>query len=174
MKDRYPYEIATPSMVLMDAIESQTEALPLTSNVGNLNSMLVKKHVKDIQEIREAAAKMNANILVLYTVQSRADERTYEIGPLNLIALGFLPNHHTKGQAIISMLMLDVDSGYVYGSAATTSTTKQLTNYWLISDALDSCAAEAELRAEEKMLAKFQELWTGVCNEYVNVTQSAS
>ncbi|QQE12859.1 hypothetical protein JD969_05180 [Planctomycetota bacterium] len=149
------------------AFNESISKLPLVANISRLSPLLSPEYAADIEEIRTAAAPMKADMIALYTVDTEAKVHDYDVGPLNILALGFIPNQEARATATASLLLVDVRTGYIYGSSEASASHKKTSNVWLSRQAQNESIEQAETEAYEKLIEEFADLWCGVANEHL-------
>lgn len=139
--------------------------LPMVGGVAFVNRMLLPSELKSIKDLRLAAATLKTDLLLVYSIDTRFNVESTEIGPLGLISLGFLPNKKAHVTTTASSALFDVRSGYVFGAVEATSTEQQRATYWSSNDAVESARLKTEAEAFQKMLGEFEKLWKGVVEQ---------
>jgi hypothetical protein len=120
----------------------------------------------DLDDIREAAASIHSDILLLYTFDTDFSIEGHNIGPLSVISLGFAPNKEAHVTTTASAAFYDVRTGYVYGTAEATHTTSHLANTWNKEQAVDNARLRTEKAAFSKLADNLASTWKGIANEY--------
>ena len=88
------------------------------------------------------------------------------IGPLSVISLGFLPDREARVTATVAGALVDVRSGFVYGTAEATAVEEQWASAWSSGSVVDAARVEAERRAFDDFADEFGLLWRGVVNTH--------
>ncbi|WP_432799117.1 hypothetical protein [Poriferisphaera sp. WC338] len=147
-----------------DTFES-LRTLPMIRQLGPLNPLLAPEAFTTVDDLRQAAAPMKADMLLLYTFDTKSRVHDHDVGPLGLLTLGFLPNQESKANVVASLVLMDVRTGFIYGTTQAKSDAKRVSNSWLKDQARMDAEREAEKKAFEKMVVRFEELWAGVVEE---------
>jgi hypothetical protein len=136
------------------------------AGVAPLNSLLLPPTLNTLDDLRVAAAKVQADVLVVYTLDTlfRVQGRVYS--PLAVLSLGILPDRDARVTATASALLIDVRTGFVYGLADATANASQLTNAWDSADTVDRKRIEAEKQAVQELLVNLTDTWTGIVKQY--------
>ncbi len=116
------------------------------------NRLLLPYNYKSIKDLRLAAAKMKANMLLVYTFDTEFKIGTKNYGPQNVISIGYLKNK--------------VQTEYLYGLAEATADENKKSNAWKKQDEVDNLRIETEKKAFGKLLVEIEEMWPGVVKEY--------
>lgn len=130
--------------------------------VAPISRLLVPPSLDGIRDLRAAAAQLKADALLIYTVDTRFRTETAELGPLQTIALGFLPSKKAIVNATCAFMIVDVRTGFIYGTGETTATEDQRSNVWGTGNAIEQARLKAEKRAFEDSLGEIETLWSSV------------
>ncbi len=121
--------------------------------------LLLPAKLDSIDDLRLAAAKLQADIVMVYTIDTsfRVQGRSY--GPLSAISLGLAPDRDAFVTSTASAIFTDVRTGYTYGVAESTAKASGLTNIWGSRGTIDRKRVEAEQAAFRQMLAEAKKTW---------------
>lgn len=151
-------------------IEGNDKPLDLTqltgiAGISHLNRLLLSQELNSDVELREAAASLQADMLLIYTLDTtfRVDEKIPYAGALTL---GLLPDREARVVATASALLIDTRTGFVYGTAEATADKSQIASLWTSDDAVDQTRREAEREAYTQMLEQFTEVWPAIYARY--------
>jgi hypothetical protein len=152
-------------------IESEREIqrlqqLPLVAGVESLPLSRLPRTLDSLEPLREAAEALGADLLLLYTLDTRFTVDQAEYGPLAAIKPGFLPNRAARVTAKTSAELVDVRSGYVYGRLEATSWTDQNAAVWVSRAAIEDERRMTERASFEAFVGKFESLWNDVVTTY--------
>ena len=140
--------------------------LPMVGGIASMNRILLPSELKSTKDLRLAAASLKTDLLLVYSIDTRFNIESTEIGPLGLISLGFLPNKKAHVTTTASAALFDVRSGYVFGVVEATATEQQRATFWSSEDAVESSRLKTEAEAFHKMLGEFEKLWKGVVEQH--------
>jgi len=149
--------------------EEDFESLSAVNGVARLAPMtriLLPEDLSSTTALRTGAAQLKADLLLMYTVDTSFGTDVGRIGPLQTVSLGFFPNRNSFVDATTSVMLLDVRSGYVYGTVEATETKTQRSNLWGTEAAIDRARREAEKASFQKALEQTKELIAAVSDEY--------
>lgn len=135
--------------------------LPQIAQVGRLNRLLLPKHLESDQELRNAALQLQADMLLIYTIETDfyiGDDLT----PVSIFTLGLSPHVWAKVFSTASLVLMDVKTGFIYGAADGNAKKEQLANHWTSGDAVDQCRRQTEREAFVNLLAEFEKMWPTV------------
>ena len=138
--------------------------LPEVTQVVPLNRLLLSDQLDSDLQLRQAAASLHADVLLVYTFDT-----DFFVGdalrPLTVVTLGLSPHRRVRVTTTASAILVDVRTGYVYGSCETTIRKEQLASAWTSSDAVDNSRLKTERQAFKSLLDEFEGLWRNVVNE---------
>lgn len=159
------YSVVTERDIENDSDFSRLVNLDGVAQVGALNRLLLPSSLGNDLAIRNAAARLHGDLLLLYTLDTTFTERDV-IAPLGAVTIGLAPNRRYKIHATAAALLLDVRSGYVYGTLEETVDSSGLTMAWGSRDAIDGSRQKVERKAFEKLLDQFEPFWNQVYQRY--------
>jgi len=167
------YTVLTTRDIELDADFAQLASLDGIAGIGPLNRLMISSNVQSAQEIREAAAQLHGDIVLLYTIDTAFRTDTRNIGPMQLVGLGFFRNKKASVTATCATAFLDVRTGYVYGVTEGTATEVQSTDLWHTQAAIDKARLKAERGAFEKAMQEVGSVWPSIYREYARSTSIA-
>jgi len=143
--------------------------LPLVSAVALMNRMLLAGKLTSAKDLRQAAASLKTDLLLVYSLDTAFRIENTDVGPLALISLGFLPTKNAKVTATASAALFDVRTGFVYGVAEASAAEQQRGTFWSSSDAVDSARKKAEAEAYVKLIGEIEKFWADVLRTHVRI-----
>lgn len=158
------YSIVTTRDVETDEDFKRLNDLPLVSGVALVGRMLLPSNANNMLDLRTPAAQLRADMLLLYSIDTSFTVDGTSLGPLSLISLGLLPNKEAHVTATVAGVLIDVRSGYVYGTTEATVTEHQRATIWSSRQAIETARLTAEAGAFASFVVDFEKLWTGVLN----------
>jgi hypothetical protein len=135
------------------------------AGVVTLNRLLLPKSFSSDLDLREAAAKLQTDAIVIYTIATEFSDNEV-IPPLTTITLGLAPNKRYKINSTASAILMDTKTGYIYGALEETENRSGLTIAWGSSNAIEASRKKAERAAFEKLLASFEPFWNRIYNRF--------
>lgn len=135
---------------------------PLIADVQALRSDALPAQLETLDDLRLAAAKSLADVLLVYTVDTRFESGGASLSPLAELSLGKVPEQETRIRSVASALLLDVRTGYQFGTVQASASVDDLDGAWLVASALDRKRLDAEQQAFAALLTEVEKLWTGV------------
>ncbi|OLB10035.1 MAG: hypothetical protein AUH10_13135 [Gammaproteobacteria bacterium 13_2_20CM_66_19] len=158
--------LVTAHEVETDQDFAQLAGMPQVAAAAPLGRMLIPGELKTMKDLRLGAASLRADLLLVYSIDTRFHVESTDIGPLALMSLGFLPNKKAHVTATASAALIDVRSGFVYGVAESTATEEQRASVWSTESAIDDSRLKAERGAFRGLLSEYDKLWRGVVREH--------
>lgn len=144
--------------------------LPLISGVAPVGRMLLPSNALDIRDLRAPAAQLRADILLLYSIDTAFTVDGVSLGPLTLISLGLLPNKQAHVTATVAGVLIDVRTGFVYGTTEATVTKHQRATILSSEQVIETARLKAEAAAFTSFVQDFEGLWTGIVNVHATST----
>ncbi|HYE61059.1 MAG TPA: hypothetical protein VD997_03605 [Phycisphaerales bacterium] len=160
------------SLVTAKDVEKQEDSdriakLPMVRAVNPISRLILPEQLSSDVELRRAAASLGADILAVYTFDTRYKNDDWA-PPLAVITFGLFPTEKTKVATEASCVLLDVRNGYVYGSVEATSNKSRINNFWTDDEAADSARREAEREALDNLLTALESSWANVVRTHAN------
>jgi hypothetical protein len=159
------YSIVTTRDVESDQAIAQLGNLPLVTGVAPVNRLLLPEQLESDKEIRQAAAALHADLVLIYTFDT-AFQSTNGSTTLAVVSLGLFPTEVSRVTTTASAVLLDTRNGYVYAVAEATAQDDTFSSPWASEDAVDSVRRRTERQAFDKLIADFHRAWAGVINTY--------
>ena len=138
-----------------------------------MNTLLLPAELRGESDLRRAAARLHAPILAIYTLDTDFYQQE-TLAPLTVVTLGLAPNQTMHVQTVASALILDTQTGYVYGTAEGRASRKQLASHWTSEEAVDQSRAKTEAEAFAQLMDEFEKVWKAVEAEYGQEATNAS
>ena len=138
------------------------------SNLVPLSKILIPQNISGLEDIRIAAAKLHADILMVYTFDT-----DFTVGPKrfqtsDLISLGFFNNKIVRVQTTASAAFYDVKTGFLYGVAEATEEKSKVSDLWGSITIVDAMRIDTEKLAFNSLLPEIEKTWLGIAREYKN------
>ena len=158
------YSVVPPSGGGEDAELARLAALPQIAAVQGFNRMLLPPTLNSIRDLRVIAAKLQADLLLIYTTDIGVRSNSESGGPLATATFGLLKDKTTEMTATTSGILVDVRTGFMYGLIDSKGDAAQTRTVFHVSNRKESQALQA--RSEQKSLGQFvgefERLWGGV------------
>jgi hypothetical protein len=167
------YTILTTRDVEKPEDVSRINALPQVRAVAPLNRLVIPSVLNSDYELRAAAARMHADILVLYTIDTVFHE-TDRTTPVTVVTLGATNNKRLRIMSTASAALLDTRSGYVYGLAEANEEHEELQNAYKTQEEIDRIRRDVEGKAFAGLVADVESTWKMVLAEHAHPAGATS
>ena len=152
-------------------VESDDDLKRLTSLHGvaaamPVNRLLLPNRLDSIKALRLAAARLKADMLVVYTLDTRFTVDSKPLGPLAAVSLGFIKNKNARVTTTASAAIFDVRTEFVYGLAEYSASTAQEATIWSSSAVIDTARSGTEQEAFTGLLSEVEKLWPDIVREH--------
>jgi len=141
--------------------------LPMVSGIAPLNRLLLPQNLQSDLELRQAAAQLQADMLLIYTLDTQFKTED-KAAPLSVITLGLAPNQQVRVTSTASAVLMDTRNGYIYGLAEATDQQNHMTSAWQSEVAVDETRRATESAAFGKLVGELETTWHGVVARYAN------
>lgn len=160
------YSVVTAREVETDADLERLSKLPQLAGLAMLNRLVLPPDLQSDRDLRLAAGKLQADLLLVYSFDTAFRIKEHEIGPLGILSLGTIPNHEARVRSTCSAALLDVNTGFIYGLAEASGEQGELASFWRSDDAVDSARVKAEEKAFAALVPELEKMWSGVVREH--------
>ena len=159
------YTVITAHEVEEQGAFDRVAALPQVSGLISINRMLLPQQLNSDLELREAAGRLQADMLLLYTFDTSFHDTDLS-KPITVLTLGLSPTRKIHVTTTASALLLDTRTGYVYSAYEATQASDTLASSWGSADAADAGRRQNEKAAFSKMVDDFVASWPKFLNRY--------
>jgi hypothetical protein len=135
---------------------------PLVADAAQLRPALLPERLATLDDLRLAAAKNLADVLVVYTVDTLFEVDGRNLAPLAEVSLGKPPGERAGITSTASAVLIDVRSGYRYATVNADARLDDLDGAWLTSATLDKKRLETEQQALDALWVEAGKIWRGV------------
>jgi hypothetical protein len=164
------YTLVTTRDIETDDDFAQLAALPGIAGVGALNRILVPIDLRSAQQLREAAAQLHGDIVLLYTVDTAFHTESQLVAPLQLVSLGMFASEKSRIVTTCAAAFVDVRTGYVYGVAEGSATDTRRSSMWTTEAAIEAARLKTEREAFGAALKEIGKAWASINAEYNRTT----
>jgi hypothetical protein len=140
-------------------------AMPLVRVFLPINRLVMPAHIRKETDLREAAAAVHADMLLLYTFDTQFAVDT-TIPALGTLTLGMFPNRRASVTTTASAALLDTRNGFVYGLAEATARRDRVANSWFARQAVDRTRRDAEAEAFGTLIDEIETMWGHVVRNF--------
>lgn len=145
----------------MQEVLNRLEKSPRLNGLAPLNRLLLPAQFKSDLELRQAAAALHADMLLIYTLDT-----TFQVedvaAPLTVVTLGLSPNQVAQVHCTASAILIDTRNGYIYGVAEGSERQEQLASGWTNAAAVDQTRRRVEAVAFKKLGTSLETMWGSV------------
>lgn len=159
------YSVVTVRDIERDEDFERLGRLTALAEISPLSRLLLPSSFESDRELRQAAARVQADLLLLYTVDTTFLD-TNKSTPLSILTLGFGRTIDVRVLTTVSALLLDTQTGYVYGTIEETAREQTTSAAVDTKDACDAMRLRTERKAFEAFLAEFEALWPRIVETY--------
>ena len=149
---------------------AQLASLPGIAGVGALNRILLPISLRSARDLRQAAAQLHGDIVLLYTVDTAFHTESQMVAPLQLVSLGMFASEKSRIVTTCAAAFIDVRTGYVYGVAEGSSIDVRRSSIWTTEAAIDAARLKTEREAFGAALKEIAKAWTSINAEYNRTT----
>lgn len=139
--------------------------LPEVAGLTGLNRILLPKDLRSDLEIREAAARLQTDLVFLYTFDTAFFDRDAS-RPLTVITLGLSPTRSITALTTVSALLMDTRTGYIYATFEATERITHVSTSWSTPESADSARRKTEGAAFSKVIDEFVGTWPEVVRRH--------
>jgi hypothetical protein len=169
------YGYGTFSVVTVRDIEGedsfqQIATLPKIAGVAPLTRIMLPTRLQTTRDLRQSAAQLRADVILIYTLDTSFRTESTQIGPLQTIALGMFDTENAIVTSTCSFAIVDVRTGFIYGTGETTATETKRSNMWATQDAADKARKTAETKAFADGVTEVSKLWTSIVLEHAKAS----
>ncbi len=156
------FSVLTTRDIETEADFARLGVLPGIAALATMNRLLLPGSLDSARDMRIAAAQLKADIVMLYTIDTSFRTDTTQIGPLQLVSLGFFPNKKAKVQSTCAVAFIDTRTGFIYGVAESTAVDDQRSDLWNKEEAIEKARVRAERAAFTGALGEVEKVWPSI------------
>jgi len=155
------YSVVTVKEFEEDADFQRIEKLPQVGGVTGISSLLLPGNLQSDKELREAAARLKADMLLIYTFDTSFHDNDKSVA-LATITLGLSPTRKVFVHVTASALLMDTRTGFIYAALETNEKRQLTSNVWESRESADRARQEAEQAAFKALIGEFEKSWPQV------------
>ncbi len=152
------YSIVTTKEVEDESDFERIEKLPQMGGVVSLSTLLLPQNLESDRELREAAARLKADMLLLYTFDTSYHNNDSLVA-LNVITLGLSPTRKVFVHVTASALLMDTRTGFIYAALEANEKRQLTSNAWESNESADRARRGAEKAAFKSLVSEFEKSW---------------
>ena len=161
---RGAFSVVTTRDVESDQSYDRLKKLPHLRGIAPVNRLLLPAQLNSERDLRQAAAQLQADMLLVYTFDTTFHDRDVA-RPLSIVTLGLSPTQATQVVTTASAVLLDTRNGYVYGVAESSARKSGVATAWNTESAIDGDRQKTEREAFDKLVGQIEIMWNGVVAE---------
>jgi hypothetical protein len=141
--------------------EADCERLRKLQDVGGLitiSRLLLPPTLRTDRDLREAAARLKADMLLLYTFDTSFHDNDASIA-LSVVTLGLSPTRKVFVHVAASALLIDTRTGFIYAALEANEKREVRTNAWESRQTADRARQDAERAAFKGLVGEFEKNW---------------
>ena len=145
-------------------------------SIAPINYMMVPEGCSNVTDLCKAAEVLNADMLMVYTLETSNKTKTYDIGPLAAVTLGFTPNRMEYVTSTASAILLDVRTGFVYATFEGSWSNKHNASIWSEYEIRTNLSIDTQQKAFDVLINTIVKAWPEVVskNKYRVVSSDRS
>jgi hypothetical protein len=152
--------LTTPDIETEEDFE-RIAKLPGVAAAVRLNSLLLPNDLQTAKDIRVAAAKLQTDHVLLYTLDTKF--RTNDVlTPLSVVTLGLAPTQSFSVTSTASGILMDTRTGFIYGAIEDQGADSGMATGWGVSERMDGTRIRTERQSLNKLLDSFGSLWNTI------------
>jgi hypothetical protein len=145
---------------------TQLAHMPRVAGLVPINRMLLPEQLDTLKALRTAAARLQADILLVYSFDTGFHVGAQKFLPLNVIAMGFLNNKPITVHSTVSAAFFDVRTEYLYGLAEVTATEGRHASVWSSPEVVDDLRVLAERKAFDALIPELAATWGEIVQRF--------
>lgn len=155
------YSVITVQDVEEPADMDRISKLPDVGGIIAISTLLLPENLQSDKELREAAARLKADMLLLYTFNTSFHENDTSVA-LSVITLGLSPTRKVFVRVTASALLIDTRTGFIYAAIDANEKRELTTNVWESKESADRARQGAEKAAFKSLINQFLETWPAI------------
>lgn len=140
--------------------------LPDIEGITPLSKIIIPVKLSGLRDLRLAAAKLHAEILLVYTLDTTFSVGQKSFGPMEVISLGLMDNKEVKVTTTASAAFYDAKTEYLYGLAEATHQEIGQSDIWNNSKVVDDLRKLAEREAFHSLVPEIEKTWNKITSKY--------
>jgi hypothetical protein len=155
------YSVITVKEVEEDADIQRIAGLPQVGGLITISTLLLPERLESDRELREAAARLKADMVLLYTFDTSFHDNDASVA-LNVITLGLSPTRRVFVRVAASALLIDTRTGFIYAALEANEKRQVTTNAWESRETADRARRDAEKAAFKALVSEFEKNWSQI------------
>jgi hypothetical protein len=139
--------------------------LDQVAGIVSINRMLLPERLDGEREIRTAASRLQADLVLLYTFDTSFYD-TQKSAALTAITVGMARTKRIFATTTCSALLLDTRTGYIYSAYEVTERAEGSASSWATSDSADELRRGNEQEAFKRLAEEMVTTWPKVLERH--------
>ncbi len=135
--------------------------LPDIGGLITISRLLLPEHLDTDKDLREAAARLKADMLLMYTFDTTFHDNNASVA-LTTVTLGLSPTKVIYVNTTCSAILIDTRTGFIYAAMEASERRKTLSNAWESKEVADRQRLDAEKAAFKSLVGEFEKNWPAV------------
>ncbi len=152
------YSVVTAKEVEDPGDFERLAKLPQVGGMITLSTLLLPQKLQSDRELREAAARLKADMLLIYTFDTSFHENDAVVG-LSVLTLGLSPTRRVYVSVAASALLIDTRTGFIYAALEANEKRQLTSNAWESRQSADRARRDAEGAAFKGLMSEFEKNW---------------
>jgi hypothetical protein len=152
------YSVITVKEVEEDSDLQRLAHRPQVGGLISISTLLLPQTLQSDRELREAAARLKADMVLLYTFETTFHNADASAA-LNAITLGLSPTRRVTVHVAASALLIDTRTGFIYAALESNEKKQLTTNAWESRETADRARRNAEKAAFKSLVGEFEKSW---------------
>ncbi len=159
------FSIVTTQELMTDARLQEISGWPQVATVSMLKTALLPHRFDSLDDLRLAAAKLQADVLLVYSIDTRFEIGGRSYAPESDVSLGAKSVTAAAVKSHASAVLFDVRTGASFGEVGADADLADLAGALGSGEAVDAKRLQAERQAFAAMLANAQTTWSGIVSQ---------
>jgi hypothetical protein len=155
------YCVVTVKEVEEDSDLQRLSELPDLGGFITISRLLIPRSLQSDRELREAAARLKADMLLLYTFDTSFHKNDASVA-LKVVTLGLSPTRRISVHTTASALLIDTRTGFIYAALESNQRRKVTTNAWESRQSADRVRQDVERAAFKGLVSEFERSWSSI------------
>jgi hypothetical protein len=152
------YTVITVKDVEEPADMERIAKLPDVGGLITINTLLLPARLTSDRELREAAARLKADMVLLYTFDTSFHDNDASVA-LSVITLGLSPTRRVYVHVAASALLIDTRTGFIYAALEANEKKETITNAWESEETADRARRDIEKAAFKSLVGEMEKNW---------------
>lgn len=121
-----------------------------------------RQDISALLAVRREAVRAGADLVLVFSFQTRTENNQELLPPLSLLTLGMSPHIIGEAESTAHALLLDARSGFILAYGSLDASAWQLANAWTLGSAERDVAHRAERKAISALIRRLEPQWRSI------------